>query len=88
MGVERAGVRTLESQAAPEIICHLQSWLSPNQECVMPVAIETRHIEAILALAEALNFTRAAIQLNLVQSTLSRQIEQVEGMSRFGKFGQ
>jgi DNA-binding transcriptional LysR family regulator len=83
MGVERAGVRTLESQAAPEIICHLQSWLSPNQECVMPVAIETRHIEAILALAEALNFTRAAIQLNLVQSTLSRQIEQVEGIVGF-----
>ncbi len=49
----------------------------------MPVAIETRHIEAILALAEALNFTRAAIQLNLVQSTLSRQIEQVEGIVGF-----
>jgi DNA-binding transcriptional LysR family regulator len=34
-------------------------------------------------LAEALNFTRAAIQLNLVQSTLSRQIEQVEGIVGF-----
>jgi DNA-binding transcriptional LysR family regulator len=49
----------------------------------MPVPIETRHIEAILALAEELNFTRAAIQLNLVQSTLSRQIEQIEEIVGF-----
>jgi hypothetical protein len=49
----------------------------------MPVPIETRHVEAILALAEELNFTRAATRLNLVQSTLSRQIDQVEGIVGF-----
>ena len=49
----------------------------------MPFPIETRHVEAILALAEELNFTRAAIRLNLVQSTLSRQIEQVEAIVGF-----
>lgn len=49
----------------------------------MPVPIESRHIEAILALAEELNFTRAATRLHLVQSTLSRQIEQVEDIVGF-----
>lgn len=49
----------------------------------MPVPIESRHIEAILALAEELNFTRAATRLHLVQSTLSRQIEQAEDIVGF-----
>lgn len=49
----------------------------------MPVPIESRHIEAILALAEELNFTRAANRLHLVQSTLSRQIEQAEDIVGF-----
>jgi DNA-binding transcriptional LysR family regulator len=40
-------------------------------------------VEAILALAEELNFTRAAMRLNLVQSTMSRQIEQVERIVGF-----
>jgi DNA-binding transcriptional LysR family regulator len=56
---------------------------SPNQECAMPAPIETRHIQAILALAEELSFTRAATRLNLGQSSLSRQIEQLEGIVRF-----
>jgi DNA-binding transcriptional LysR family regulator len=49
----------------------------------MPVPIETRHVDAILALAEELSFTRAANRLNLVQSTLSRQIEQAEEIVGF-----
>jgi DNA-binding transcriptional LysR family regulator len=56
---------------------------SPNQECAMPVPIETRHIEAILALAEELSFTRAATRLRLGQPSLSRQIEQLEGIVGF-----
>jgi DNA-binding transcriptional LysR family regulator len=49
----------------------------------MPVPIETRHIEAILALAEELSFTRAATRLRLGQPSLSRQIEQLEGIVGF-----
>lgn len=49
----------------------------------MPAPIETRHIQAILALAEELSFTRAATRLNLGQSSLSRQIEQLEEIVGF-----
>jgi len=49
----------------------------------MPAPIETRHIQAILALAEELSFTRAATKLNLGQSSLSRQIEHLEEIVGF-----
>ena len=49
----------------------------------MGAPLETRHIEAIVALAEELNFTRAASRLNLTQPTLSRQIEQAETLLGF-----
>lgn len=49
----------------------------------MPAPIETRHIQAILALAEELSFTRAATRLNLGQPSLSRQIEQLEEIVGF-----
>jgi len=49
----------------------------------MPVPVDTRHIEAILALAEELSFTRAATKLRLGQPSLSRQIEQLEGIVGF-----
>jgi len=45
--------------------------------------IETRHIDAILALSDELNFTRAAKRLNITQSAFSRQILQVEGIVGF-----
>lgn len=49
----------------------------------MSAPLETRHVEAIVALAEELNFTRAASRLNLTQPTLSRQIEQAETLLGF-----
>jgi len=49
----------------------------------MSVPLETRHIEAIVALAEELNFTRAASRLNLTQPTVSRQIDQAETLLGF-----
>src|ERR1035438_1084441 len=45
--------------------------------------IETRHIDAILALSDELNFTRAAKRLNITQSAFSRQILQAEGIVGF-----
>jgi DNA-binding transcriptional LysR family regulator len=49
----------------------------------MTPPLETRHVEAILALAEELNFTRAANRLHITQSALSRQIEQAEEIVGF-----
>lgn len=49
----------------------------------MGAPLETRHIEAIVALADELNFTRAAGRLNLTQPTLSRQIDQAEELLGF-----
>src|SRR3981081_3302564 len=40
--------------------------------------IEMRHLRALLALAEELNFTRAAESLHLTQQALSGQIRQLE----------
>ena len=40
--------------------------------------IEMRHLRALLALAEELNFTRAAERLHLTQQALSGQIRQLE----------
>jgi DNA-binding transcriptional LysR family regulator len=42
------------------------------------VDIEMRHLRALLALAEELNFTRAAERLDLTQQALSGQIRQLE----------
>jgi DNA-binding transcriptional LysR family regulator len=40
--------------------------------------VEMRHLRALLAVAEELNFTRAANRLNLTQQALSGQIRQLE----------
>ncbi|MBV8712627.1 MAG: LysR family transcriptional regulator [Solirubrobacterales bacterium] len=40
--------------------------------------VEMRHLRALLALAEELNFTRAAERLHLTQQALSGQIRQLE----------
>ncbi|HSH88923.1 MAG TPA: LysR substrate-binding domain-containing protein, partial [Ramlibacter sp.] len=41
--------------------------------------MELRHLRYFLALAERLNFTQAAAQVHVTQSTLSHQIAQLEG---------
>jgi DNA-binding transcriptional LysR family regulator len=43
-----------------------------------PMDVEMRHLRALLALAEELNFTRAAEKLHLTQQALSGQIRQLE----------
>src|SRR5262249_13637094 len=40
--------------------------------------LNLRHVEAFLALAEELNFTRAAARLHLTQPALTHQIQQLE----------
>jgi DNA-binding transcriptional LysR family regulator len=42
------------------------------------VSVELRHLRAFVAVAEELNFTRAAEQLHLAQQALSAQIRQLE----------
>jgi DNA-binding transcriptional LysR family regulator len=48
--------------------------------------IEVRHLRAVIVLAEELNFTRAAHRLHITQSTLSKQITEIEKEHRFRLF--
>ena len=48
--------------------------------------VEVRHLRAVVALAEELNFTRAAHRLHITQSTLSRQITGIEEKCGFRLF--
>ena len=48
--------------------------------------VEVRHLQAVVVLAEELNFTRAAHRLHLTQSALSRQITELEVQYRFRLF--
>jgi DNA-binding transcriptional LysR family regulator len=48
--------------------------------------VEVRHLHAVIALGEELNFTKAALRLNLTQSALSRQITEIEKQLRFRLF--
>ena len=48
--------------------------------------VEVRHLHAVIALGEELNFTKAALRLHLTQSALSRQITEIEGQLRFRLF--
>ena len=48
--------------------------------------VEVRHLLAVDILAEELNFTRAALRLNISQSALSRQITDLEEHYRFHLF--
>ena len=48
--------------------------------------VEVRHLHAVIALGEELNFTKAALRLHLTQSALSRQITEIEKQLRFRLF--
>jgi DNA-binding transcriptional LysR family regulator len=48
--------------------------------------VEIRHLHAVIALAEELNFTRAADRLHITQSGFSKQINEVEALHRFQLF--
>lgn len=43
-----------------------------------PTGLELRHLRAFIAVVEELNFTRAAVRLNVTQPALSRTIAQME----------
>ncbi len=48
--------------------------------------VEFRHLHAVIVLGEELNFTRAAHRLHITQSTLSKQITEIEEQHRFQLF--
>jgi DNA-binding transcriptional LysR family regulator len=48
--------------------------------------LEVRHLHAVIVLAEERNFTRAADRLHITQSTLSKQITEIEQQHRFHLF--
>jgi DNA-binding transcriptional LysR family regulator len=48
--------------------------------------VEVRHLQAVLVLAEELNFTRAADRLHITQSGFSKQINEVEALHGFQLF--
>ena len=48
--------------------------------------IEVRYLYAVIVLAEELSFTRAAHRLHITQSTLSKQITEIEKQNRFPLF--
>jgi DNA-binding transcriptional LysR family regulator len=48
--------------------------------------VEVRHLHAVIALGEELNFTKAAHRSHFTQSALSRQITEIEEQHRFRLF--
>ena len=48
-------------------------------------SVEVRHLQAVIVLAEELNFTRSSHRLH-TQSALSRQITEIEEQLRFRLF--
>jgi len=63
--------------------------VSPNSRAGVGAVfpnVEVRHLHAVITLGEELNFTKAALRLNLTQSALSRQITEIEKQLRFRLF--
>ena len=63
--------------------------MSPNSRAGVGAVfpnVEVRHLHAVIVLGEELNFTKAALRLNLTQSALSRQITEIEKQLRFRLF--
>lgn len=48
--------------------------------------VEVRHLQAVLVLAEEMNFTRAAERLHITQPALSKQINEIEKHHGFNLF--
>jgi DNA-binding transcriptional LysR family regulator len=48
--------------------------------------VEVRHLQAVLVLAEEMNFTRAAERLHITQSALSKRIIEIEKHHGFHLF--
>jgi DNA-binding transcriptional LysR family regulator len=48
--------------------------------------LEVRHLNAVIALAESLNYTRAAARLHITQSGFSKQIAEIEDQLGFSLF--
>ena len=49
-------------------------------------SVEVRHLQAVIVLAEELNFPRASHRLHITQSAISRQITEIEEQFRFRPF--
>jgi DNA-binding transcriptional LysR family regulator len=60
-------------------------WPKKGLEAVFP-NVEIRHLQAVIVLAEELNFTRAAHRLHITQPALSKQLSQLENVHRFRLF--
>jgi DNA-binding transcriptional LysR family regulator len=56
-----------------------------GRRAVLP-NVEVRYLRAVIALAEELNFTRAAHRLHITQPALSKQIAELEEEYRFQLF--
>jgi DNA-binding transcriptional LysR family regulator len=48
--------------------------------------VDVRHLQAVLVLAEEMNFTRAAERLHITQSALSKRIMEIEKHHGFHLF--
>ncbi len=63
--------------------------MSPNSRAGVGAVfpnVEVRHLHAVIALGEELNFTKAALRLHVTQSALSRQITEIEKELNFRLF--